>query len=467
MADRITGKTERAKIGKSSFYLFRHFQSISLASIIVIVIVSVIGLRSILLNFVFNEAENDALRFSVALSELEMKHFFGLHHDNEDRWVFSPEELSKLDRGLRLFLAPFDIYKIKIFNSETRILYSTDSTIIGRLDPNNEELLMALSGSPISKYESNDFVWDLEDEQRTDVKIVETYVPIRGKNGKIIGSFEVYKDITADLKKANRTLISAGSVLIITVLIVFGVLMFVIRRVTNVIDNRNADLMAINELLTQEVEERKRLQKEILSVIEKEQRRIGRELHDSIGQELTGISFMSKALSRKLISNSLAESADAEQIVTLINRTIERMRGLTYGLHPVDIENLSLESNLRELVNSTMALFGIQCTLEYDKTLAINDNGIMVQLYRIVQEAISNAIKHGKAKNVRIKLVSNQEHSTLTVENDGLDFPGQQIERKGLGIYIMAYRAEMIGGTFHIERGIEGGTIATCVFPNK
>jgi len=467
MTDDILGKIDMQETNKSSFYLFRYFQITSLAAIVVILIVAVMGLRSIFLDLVLYEAENDAARVSLAITEYEMNRFFRLNHDNEDSLFISDEELPKLDRELRSFLAPFDIVKIKVFNPETRIIYSTDSTIIGRLDPDNEKLSTALSGSPISKYETKDTVWDLDDEQRTDVEIVETYIPIRSSNGKIIGSFEVYKDVTPALQMADRTLVRAGAVLTATVLIVFGILMFVIQRAAHVINTRAKDLTVINKLLTQEIEERKYLEKEILGVSEKEQRRIGQELHDSIGQQLTGISFMSKALGRKLNSKSLAESADAEQIAKLISQTIEQTRGLSRGLYPVDVGENGLELALKELVTSTKALFGIQCTLEYDKAVSITDNVVAVHLYRIVQEAISNGIKHGKTKNVLIKLASNQEHSTLTVENDGFDFPDEKIKKKGIGMHIMNYRAETIGGSLDIERSPKGGTIVTCVFPNK
>ena len=467
MTDDIPGKIDMQETKKSSFYLFRYFKITSLAAIVVILIVAVIGLRSIFLGLVLYEAEKDATRISLAITEYEMNRFFRLNHDNEDSLFISDEELPKLDRELRSFLAPFDIVKIKVFNPETRIIYSTDRKIIGRLDPDNEKLSTALSGSPISKYETKDTVWDLDDEQRTDVEIVETYIPVRSPNGKIIGSFEIYKDVTPVLQMADKTLVRAGAVLTATVLIVFGVLMFVIQRAAHEINTRTTDLAVINKLLMQEIEDRKHLEKEILGVSEKEQRRIGQELHDSIGQQLTGISFMSKVLEKKLTNKSLAESDDAEQIVSLIGQTIEQTRGLSRGLYPVNVGDNGFELALKELVTSTRALFRIQCTLEYDNAVSITDNALAVHLYRIVQEAISNGIKHGKTKNVLIKLVSNQEHSTLTVENDGLDFPDEKIKKKGIGMHIMNYRAEAIGGSLDIERSPKGGTIVTCVFPSN
>jgi len=467
MNSRMSDKADLLKIGKAGFHSFRYFLLISPVAIVVILIVALLGLRSILLGLVLYESENDASRVSQAISEFGMKRFLGLNQDSEDLLVISAEEFPQLDRELRSFLAPFDIFKIKVFNAETRIIYSTDSKIIGILDPDNEKLLKALGGSLVSKYESKDSAWDLDNEERTNVEIVETYVPIRGLSGKIIGSFEIYKDVTPKIKMAKETMMRAGAVLIFTVLFVFSVLMFVIRRATIVIDTHTTDLMHINKRLTQEVEERICLQKEILSVSEQEQRRIGRELHDGLGQQLTGISFMSKALGRKLNNKSLVESADAEQIVKLINQTIDQVRGLSRGLHPVDVENKGLASVLKELATSAKTLFGIQCVFQDDQTISINDDTMTVQLYRIVQEAISNAFKHGKANHVQVKLASSQDHLTLTVENDGLVFPAEKIKEKGMGLHIMKYRAEMIGGTFCIERGGEGGTIVTCVFPNK
>ncbi len=378
---------------------FRYFQLTSLAAIVVILIVAGLGLRFIFRSLVLYEAERDAIRISTALRDAEIYRFIQKDDKGEECLTIAQQEIPEMDRRLRVFLAPFDIVKIKVFDMETRIVYSTDMKIIGRFDRDNTKLLTALSGSTISKHESKDKVWDLADEEREDVEIVETYVPIRGPEGKIVGSFEIYKDVTYDLAMADRTLVRAGAVLSVTVLSVFAMLRFVIRRATEAINSRTAELAAANKQLREEIEEVKRLEKDLLSITERERRRIGQELHDSIGQQLTGIEFMTTVLEEKLSSKSLAEASYAAKITAHVNRARDQARDLARALHPVDLDANGLPSALKELAATTEHLFdGVSCTLRCKNFGPINDTSVAINLYRIAQEAITNAIKHGKAK---------------------------------------------------------------------
>jgi len=219
--------------------------------------------------------------------------------------------------------------------------------------------------------------------------------------------------------------------------------------------------------LLREIEGRKRLEKEILEIGEREQRRIGQELHDSIGQQFTGIAFMTKVLAQKLAKRLPDEAANAAEIANLVSEAMDQTRGLARGLHPVDLDAESLTSVLNELAATTEKLFAISCTFKSDGPIAIDDTVVAVHLYRMAQEAINNAIKHGRAKNIVIELTSDGDKSLLTVKSDGLDFPGMQVKSKGMGLQIMDHRAEMIGGSLDIRKATEGGTIVACEFPNK
>ncbi len=467
MTEESFGSADKERTVKRGFRLFRYFQFVSLAAIVVILIVAVLGLRFIFRSLVLYEAERDAVRISNSLRDSEMRRFIQFYQDNKRYLSVPQEQLPEMDQHMRVCLIPFDIVKIKVFNAETRIIYSTDSKIIGRLDPDNAKLAVALSGTPISKYESKDNVWDLDDEERKDVEIVETYVPIRSPDGRVIGSFEIYKDVTDDLVMADKTLIRAGAVLSVTVLSVFAVLMFVIYHATRVINSGTAELRAANRQLLQEVEERKRLEKELLNIIERERQRIGQELHDSIGQQLTGIEFMTAALEQKLSGKLLPEASYAAKITTRVAQATVQARELARGLVPVDLGASGLRSALEELTATTEDLFGLSCTLRYDRLVAVNDTSVAINLYRIAQEAITNAIRHGKAGNILVELSSSGSSLKLTVENDGLDFPEVPGESKGMGLKIMDYRAEMIGGSLNIRKGDNGGTVVACVFPNR
>jgi len=215
-----------------------------------------------------------------------------------------------------------------------------------------------------------------------------------------------------------------------------------------------------------DITEHKRLERELLAIREKEQKLIGREMHDSMGQMLTGIAIKSKALELNLKSKSLHESADAADICELANEAIAQTRRLARMLYPVEIETGGLVSALQGLASSTKELLKIACQFKCNDTIPIQDPVTARHLYRIAQEAITNAARHGKAKKIRIELTSAKGKTTLKVANDGKDFPRNLAKKKGIGLKIMEYRAKMIGGILDVGRGRKGGTIVKCSFPN-
>ncbi len=467
MADKTFNNVGGKETFREAFYTYRSFYITFAAAIVIILIVSGLGLRSAFRSLVLYEAERDAMRICDTLRDSEIQRFISSDDDNVPPLLITPNDLPELDRSLRVFLVPFDIVKIKIFNADTKIIYSTDSAIIGKLDRDNAKLNTALAGNPISKYESKDEVWDLEEEQRKNVEIVETYIPIRSKLGNIIGSFEVYKDVTRDLAMADRMLVRAGLVLAATVFVVFVVLMFVIQRSVETIHSRTLALASANIALHEEVDERRRLEKELLSITEKERRRIGQELHDSIGQQLTGIEFMSEVMEQKLSDKFPEEASYAAKITALVNKTTDQTRELARGLHPLDLDAGNLMSALEELASTTEHLFGVSCVFQCDKPALVNDTSVAINLFRIAQEAVTNAVKHGKAKNIEIRLTLNDDRSILSVQSDGLDFPENIDHTKGIGLKIMQHRAEIINGTLSIGKAHRGGTILTCIFSDN
>ncbi len=161
------------------------------------------------------------------------------------------------------------------------------------------------------------------------------------------------------------------------------------------------------------------------------------------------------------------ESADAAELCNLANEAIAQTRRLAKMLYPVDLEAGGLVSALQELASSTKDILKISCQFKCNNAAPIRDSTTARHLYRIAQEAITNAARHAKAKNVRIELASVEDRSTLKVVNDGKDFPGSLARKKGLGLKIMEYRVNTIGGSFDIRRGRKGGTIVMCKFPNK
>jgi PAS domain S-box-containing protein len=238
------------------------------------------------------------------------------------------------------------------------------------------------------------------------------------------------------------------------------------EHLEELVQERTEELTLTNEQLRQEIEQRKKLEREILNISEQEQRRIGQELHDSLGQQLTGIAFMTRVLEQKLAKKSVPEAADVAEVLKLVNQAAGQARGLAKGLHPVDLDRGSLVSSLQELASSTQQLFGIKCSFNYDGKIELKQAQTAVHLYRIAQEAVTNAIKHGRARKIQIKLTRADNRAVLIIENDGRDFPAEFEKRgTGMGLQIMDHRVDLIAGELTVRRGPRGGTVVTCSFP--
>ena len=205
-------------------------------------------------------------------------------------------------------------------------------------------------------------------------------------------------------------------------------------------------------------------EKEILEISNREQVRIGQDLHDGLGQHLTGVTFLSKALEKKLEARSLPEAGDAAEIGRLVLQALSQTRNLARGLFPVELESNELAPALRDLAATVENLFNISCQVESEENLVVADRAVVNHIFRLAQEAINNSVKHGKAKRVFIQLKTIADKTILTIRDDGTGFAPESIQAKGLGLRIMNYRAQKIGGTLEIHPAEGGGTIVTCAF---
>lgn len=214
-----------------------------------------------------------------------------------------------------------------------------------------------------------------------------------------------------------------------------------------------------------DITERKGLEEAILEISAREQRRIAQDLHDGLGQHLTGIAFMSKVLEEKLSDQSLPEAVEAAKIVKMVNQAIDNTRQLARGLHPVAAEPLGLMSALKKWASEVEELFHIHCSFECEKPLRIHDANLATHLYRIAQEAVTNAIRHGKAQNIWIGLSGRSGTGTLAIRDDGEGFPKKPASPPGVGMNIMNYRADMVGGSLKVQSNDGRGITVTCIFP--
>ena len=216
-----------------------------------------------------------------------------------------------------------------------------------------------------------------------------------------------------------------------------------------------------------DITEPKRLEREILEISDRERRRIGQDLHDGLCQHLAGIELMSQVLHQKLAGRSKANAGRAREIARHVREAINQTRSLARGLAPVTLESEGLASAVRELAGNAEKMFGLACRVECMEVTPDIGTDIATHLYRIAQEAVSNAVKHGKATEIRIRLESKADRLTLSVLDNGRGIPKVLPRSDGMGLRIMRYRAGMIGGLLSVEKNPGGGTLVCCSVPTR
>lgn len=219
--------------------------------------------------------------------------------------------------------------------------------------------------------------------------------------------------------------------------------------------------------LARDITGRKQLEREILEVSDREQRRIGHDLHDGLCQHLAGIEMMGQVLEKKLAPRSKDGARRAADIARHVREAIAQTRALARGLSPVTLESEGLASALHEHAVNMERMFRVRCRLDYDSQVPVPDHAMATHLFRLAQEAVSNAIKHGKATEISIHLKSDPGWIYLGVSDNGSGFsPQKNGSSNGMGLRIMKFRAEMIGGKLTIERNAGGGMLVMCAAPN-
>jgi len=232
---------------------------------------------------------------------------------------------------------------------------------------------------------------------------------------------------------------------------------------------RTSELRTAVDALESEIAERHRLEREVLEISEREKARVGQDLHDGLCQTLAGIGCLAKVLQRNLNEEKLspdAVSAKAESIVNLLKEATNEARGLAVEMYPVNIEEYGLATGLEKLASDTARRFHIACRFECAAPVVLTDNRAAAHLYRITQEAVNNAIRHGKAESMVISLAAAGDRITLRIEDNGIGRL-QDIASTGMGLKTMTYRARSIGGSLELRQCPERGIAVICSFPNQ
>jgi signal transduction histidine kinase len=207
--------------------------------------------------------------------------------------------------------------------------------------------------------------------------------------------------------------------------------------------------------------ERRVLEEELLNASSREQQRIGQDLHDSLCQQLAGIEFQNSVLVQQLGEVPKMQK-EAARIGELIRNATKQARSLARGLSPVEIEPNGLMAALSGLATNATSLFRVNCSFECPQPVLLKNRTTATHLYRIAQEAIGNAMKHGQAKTIVISLKDLDDELILTVRDDGIGFSLEGRAIEGMGLRIMEYRADMIGAMLRIDSVRGGGTTVAC-----
>ena len=213
-----------------------------------------------------------------------------------------------------------------------------------------------------------------------------------------------------------------------------------------------------------DISDRRELEREVLRISEDERERIGRDLHDGLGSLLSGASMGVQALVQKARKGETVQPTDLERLADMLDEGAHQAHVLARGLNPVRLEKEGLVPALSELCRNVCEMSGIPCTVATDAKLPFVAKNVAMQLYRIAQEAVTNAIKHAHASSIALELGEADGYLHLTVKDDGIGLPGEE-KRNGQGMYIMPYRARLIDAHFNINAAAEGGTIVTCLVP--
>lgn len=215
--------------------------------------------------------------------------------------------------------------------------------------------------------------------------------------------------------------------------------------------------------VAEDVTERRELEREVADAAAREQQRLSRDLHDSIGQELTGLTMMAVRHVEALTADSHPETEVAEALVQGLKRTLRQVRRISQGLAPVGIESGGLMVALAQLAEQTRLAATTDCRFRCNDPVCVNDPAVATQLYYIAREAVTNAVKHADASTVTIRLAANKGYCELSVHDDGAGIPADSDPRTpGLGLKTMRYRARLIGAQFSIDTSPRRGTRVVC-----
>ncbi len=225
------------------------------------------------------------------------------------------------------------------------------------------------------------------------------------------------------------------------------------------------DHLGLYTAIVRDLSQRRALEEELLMIAGEEQQRIGQDLHDQAGQELTALLLLADTLVEEIASGTLPDVRIATKVRDGVRRALNQVRGLARGLMPVEVDAEGLQAALADLAMSISDVHNVQCVFECPVPVYVNDNKIATHLYRIAQEATTNAIKHAHPRRVVLSLLEQDHEILLRVTDDGRGISHVPVNSKGLGLRIMRHRANLIGGRLSVAPVADRGTELVCTLP--
>ena len=271
---------------------------------------------------------------------------------------------------------------------------------------------------------------------------VENWYPMRDEAGEVCGINIVVEDVT-DRKRVEEELALLN------------------RELEERVEERTKELNMANRGLRQEIVERRRLEAEIVAITERVQSRIGQDLHDDLGQQLSALGMLASAIERDLRRDASPKAESVARLNVMIKGAIDTTRGLAKGLYPIELEKGGFIVAIEELARVTQAFSGVECLVRGKATFPLGESAA-IHLYRIAQEAVNNALKHAAPRQIIIDCTTVTGVPTLTITNDGIHFKKPRSRRHGLGLHILEYRAGLLGAEITISPGPDGGCKLMC-----
>lgn len=246
------------------------------------------------------------------------------------------------------------------------------------------------------------------------------------------------------------------------------------ERLEEKVKERTLELHSANARLQQMMEERRELEKKLLEISERERRFIGRELHDGLSQQIVGVMCMFEAIRYRLEQHRINEEAELRMMRDYLHDAVQQVRTLSRGLCPLALEPRAVGAALSTLAAQTAILYKIDCQFHGEMHLAVEEPEAALHLYRISQEAIQNAVRHGGARSIKINLSADSDKICMRIENDGrplsrenCDADGREVSRNGIGLKLIDYRVGMLGGDWNMANLGDTGVRLTVSAPMK